>query len=447
MAISPFFKPTRVVRPAGGGLISAARNNIRSIQTKTQNISEPRSNSKSQKFGSAYTNFFGSKKTVKILQKNLTAIKKSLASTFEIAIALRKSIAQMAKGFGGGGKKGGLFGGLLGGLGGLLGIAGGLFGLISGAAALLTNPWILGIAAGGMLWLTTNPKFRKLLQPIVLEIVRNLLPRINKGKIDDPQQLTSDTIKEIGPERTLAVLKTKLNELEIELENTNYFTEHGKHIQLTNRIAGIKQEVKSLENRGVVASATSGEQFDSDMALLNQRFDVRGILNEMRRKEKMPFQLKLPLYEARKIAKERGIKEYTNWLEITRTDEFNAILEKLRSTNSQQLKAIDTKYDNILKHWEEHGSFPEGFKLQKGKYHLQSLNTSKEVSSLNGNGNGNNIIVPYEIGNKSGGVNPGQTLKNNIGDTTTGSDIAWFSSRNTDMYGCFKTAAECNITV
>jgi len=138
MAISPFFKPTRVIRPAGGGLISAAKNNIRSLQTKTQNISEPRSDSKSQKFGAAYTNFFGSKKTVKILQKNLTAIKKSLASTFEIAMALKKSIAQTAKGFGGGGKKGGLFGGLFGGLGGLLGIGGGLIGLIGGLTSILT---------------------------------------------------------------------------------------------------------------------------------------------------------------------------------------------------------------------------------------------------------------------------------------------------------------------
>jgi len=441
MAISPFFKPTRVIRPAGGGLIGAAKNNIRSLQTKTQNISEPKSDSKAQKFGAAYTNFFGSKKTVKILQKNLTAIKKSLASTFEIAIALRKSIAQTAKGFGGGGKKGGLFG-FLGGLGGILGVAGGLFGLISGAAALLTNPWILGIAAGGLLWLTTNPTFKKLMQPLVLEIVRGLLPRINKGKIDDPQQLTSDTIKEIGPERTLAALKSKLSELELEKENTNYLTEHEKHIQLTNRIAGIKQEIESLENRGVVASKTSGSEFESDKSKLDERFDVRGSLNEMRRREKAPYVHTNAYASAKKIANARGIKEYPFPGALWRTEEFNNILKEEQQERQSKINWVDKKYDKILKHWEEEGKFPKGFELKKNNYTLQSMN-SKASSS-----NSNIALVPFETG---GGNQTGTDQKlvntNSNRDTTTSSDIAWFSSRNNDMYGCFKTAAECNITV
>ena len=71
----------------------------------------------------------------------------------------------------------------------------------------------------------------------------------------------------------------------------------------------------------------------------------------------------------------------------------------------------------------------------------------KLKSFINKNNNDmGGTIIPFSTGggNKTGG---GQKLVNTNGNTTTSSDIAWFNSRNTDMYGCFKTAAECNITV
>tara|TARA_B100000131_G_scaffold247331_1_gene240351 strand:- start:2077 stop:3378 length:1302 start_codon:yes stop_codon:yes gene_type:complete len=433
MAISPFFKPTKVIRPAGG-LISAAKNNIRSIQTKTQNISEPRSDNKSQKFGSAYTNFFGSKKTVKILQKNLTAIKKSLASTFEIAIALRKSIAQMAKGFGGGGK-GGLFGGLFGGLGGILGIAGGLFGLISAAVGILTNPWILGIAGGGLLWLLSKKEFRDAITPIVKFVLNDLIAEnvplvkyfTRDEDITDMNSRVGASINEIGEERTLALLKLKRNQMEASGENTR----------------SIDKRIKKLEEQGFIASSDSGqtisdlEKFDSKVSTLkdiqsdkNEEINANkvALFNKMIQelpenlRNKVPYRVKdgelVPDHMAGVRSALLGRKD------INKLAAWNI---KFSDAAANMVNQVDAKYQNKIK--------------------VENKNKVKEVSSVNKNNNNMNAtIVPFKTGGgkETGG---GQKLVNSNANTTTSSDIAWFNSRNTDMYGCFKTAAECNITV
>ena len=433
MAISPFFKPTKVIRPAGG-LISAAKNNIRSIQTKTQNISEPRSDNKSQKFGSAYTNFFGSKKTVKILQKNLTAIKKSLASTFEIAIALRKSIAQMAKGFGGG-SKGGLFGGLFGGLGGILGIGGGLIGLLSAAVGILTNPWILGIAGGGLLWLLGKKEFREVITPIVKFILKDLIAEnvplakyfTRDVDITDMNSRVGASINEIGEERTLALLKLKRNQMDASGENTR----------------SIDKRIKKLEEQGFIASSDSGqtisdlEQFDSKVSTLNDiqsnkneeiNANKVALFNKMIKdlpenlRNKVPYRVKDGQLVPDNMAQIRA-----SWLgkeDISKVADWNI---KFSNAAANMVNQVDAKYQNKIK--------------------VQNKNKVNEVSSVNKNNNDmGGTIIPFSTGggNKTGG---GQKLVNTNGNTTTSSDIAWFNSRNTDMYGCFKTAAECNITV
>ena len=435
MAISPFFKPTRVIRPAGGGLISAAKNNIRSIQTKTQNISEPRSDNKSQKFGSAYTNFFGSRKTVKILQKNLTAIKKSLASTFEIAMALKKSIAQTAKGFGGGGKKGGLFGGLFGGLGGLLGIGGGLIGLIGGLTSILTNPWVLGLATGGLVWLLAKKEFREAITPIVKFILKDLIAEnvplakyfTRDEDITDMNSRVGASINEIGEERTLALLKLKRNQMDASGENTR----------------SIDKRIKKLEEQGFIASSDSGqtisdlEQFDSKVSTLNDiqsnkneeiNANKVALFNKMIKdlpenlRNKVPYRVKDGQLVPDNMAQIRA-----SWLgreDMAKVADWNI---KFSNAAANMVNQVDAKYQNKIK--------------------VDNKNKVNEVSSVNKNNNENGAtFVPFNTGggNQTGS---GQKLVNTNGNTTTSSDIAWFNSRNTDMYGCFKTAAECNITV
>jgi len=120
----------------GSGLITAAKNSVSKIQESTKNITKV--SDKDQKFAMNYVQFFGSKKTAKILKKSLESIKQSIVATLEIASTLKKFIGEASKMT----KKrgGGLFTG--GGIGSLIG--GGL-GLMFGKGALIT----LGLLAAG----------------------------------------------------------------------------------------------------------------------------------------------------------------------------------------------------------------------------------------------------------------------------------------------------------
>ena len=422
MAISPFFKPTRVIRPAGGGLISAAKNNIRSLQTKTQNISEPRSDSKSQKFGAAYTNFFGSKKTVKILQKNLTAIKKSLASTFEIAIALRKSIAQTAKGFGGGGKKGGLFGGL----GGLLGIGGGLIGLIGGLTSILTNPWVLGILGAGSLLAAVGIIFSdkgvaRFIRKFVKDsLAATILPGINDNQNTNQLQI-DQTEAELGSSDALAVYKASLAKLKS--KRGILYNPFSKESQ---KIRDLQSKITAMEAEGVKPGEMSGSKFETNVSNFETKVENRSNLEKKFHKEKEANLRNIRAGRMKDMPQE--LKDMMN------DDPFNP---KLSAYNKETRRILLEEEDKIRKRYR-----PKITDIKVKK------NNKNEAASTNKNNNENvTTIVPFNTG---GGKQTGNAQKlMSPGGSPDGnsSDIAWFSSRNTDMYGCFKTAAECNITV
>ena len=145
--ITPAIKPTIAFRPISRGLITAARNSVNRVQESTQKISKGLN--RNEKFAMNYVEFFGSKKTTKILKKNLKSIKESLMSTFEMAKILKKRVGEMSKG-GGIGAAGGALGGIAGVLG--KGLLGGLFGkLIIGS--------LVGLAVGGIGYLLAkNPE-------------------------------------------------------------------------------------------------------------------------------------------------------------------------------------------------------------------------------------------------------------------------------------------------
>ena len=74
--IKPLIQPRRISRPMNGiasnpisrGLIVAAKNSVNKVQESTQTISKGLN--KNEKFAMNYVEFFGSKKTTKILKKN-----------------------------------------------------------------------------------------------------------------------------------------------------------------------------------------------------------------------------------------------------------------------------------------------------------------------------------------------------------------------------------------
>ena len=138
--ITPAIKPTLAFRPISRGLITAARNSVNRVQESTQKISKGLN--RNEKFAMNYVEFFGSKKTTKILKKNLKSVRDSLISTFSMVKTLRENVAKMSKG------GLGAAGGALGGIAGILGK--GLLGGVLGKEVLFS---LIGLATGGITFL------------------------------------------------------------------------------------------------------------------------------------------------------------------------------------------------------------------------------------------------------------------------------------------------------
>ena len=81
---------TKVINPISRGLFTAAKNSVGKVQESTQQITKGLN--KDQKFPMNYVEFFGSKKTVKILRKNLKSVRDSLTSTFGFVSTLTKTV-------------------------------------------------------------------------------------------------------------------------------------------------------------------------------------------------------------------------------------------------------------------------------------------------------------------------------------------------------------------
>ena len=159
---------TKVINPISRGLFTAAKNSVGKVKESTQQITKGLQ--KDQKFPMNYVEFFGSKKTVKILRKNLKSVRDSLTSTFGFVNTLTKTVRGLFKKLG----PGGLFGSLVGTIGATI------FGGIFGKALLIT---LAGLALGGIgYFLIRNaPEFFRFLRdnisnlrPIVEEIVKDL---------------------------------------------------------------------------------------------------------------------------------------------------------------------------------------------------------------------------------------------------------------------------------
>ena len=158
----------------GSSIVGAARNNIIGFNRTAQAMVPEKKEENQNSFIQNYTNFFGSKKTEKILRKNLKLIRDSLVNTFEIARHLKAAIISISgglKGKGGAGG-GGLFGGIKSFLAGALGGA-----LVAALPVLLSIAAIGGLIAFGIALLKSEEfrtatmnfiKFASEFRPLVL---------------------------------------------------------------------------------------------------------------------------------------------------------------------------------------------------------------------------------------------------------------------------------------
>ena len=92
--IRPAITPRRITGNATTGLVSAARSGVRNVQRSTNTISKAPDVTKEQRFGMNYVEFFGSKKTYKVLEKSMKTIRDSMVSTFAIAKSLKESVTK-----------------------------------------------------------------------------------------------------------------------------------------------------------------------------------------------------------------------------------------------------------------------------------------------------------------------------------------------------------------
>tara|TARA_S200000501_G_scaffold134938_1_gene127697 strand:- start:2166 stop:3545 length:1380 start_codon:yes stop_codon:yes gene_type:complete len=265
--ISPAIKPRVAFKPISRGLIVAAKNSVNKVQESTQKISKGLN--KNEKFAMNYVQFFGSKKTTKILKKNLKSIKESLMSTFAMAKTLKKNVGGMAKG---------------GFLGGALGILGkGLLGGLLGKLALVT---LIGIATGGIGYLLYRnaPEFFKFLRekrdqlaPIIEGLVRRVLEKFFLSNFAPAgvQELTDDLSAKVGtdidtmlqanPEMNRdqavrAVIASNVGDLQEQIETLKEqkkeitgkrgTKDYTRSTELTNQIQLLESGIKFLKTGG-----------------------------------------------------------------------------------------------------------------------------------------------------------------------------------------------------
>ena len=199
----------------------------------TKQLAKERRENDSSQFVKNYLDFFGARKTAKVLRNNLKITRDALVDMFETTKLLKIQIRNITDSLKtkGGKKKGGLLGGLLGG--GL----GGLSGLLS-AAALLTNPIVLGIlgaiAAGGIAALLLNEGTRNAIfgflknyaAPVVgflkdsfFNVLKENFPNIFLLLTDLPGLVKNAVASALGLQSTPAKIDIEFNELNKKLED------------------------------------------------------------------------------------------------------------------------------------------------------------------------------------------------------------------------------------
>ena len=254
---------TKAINPISRGLFTAAKNSVGRVKESTQQITKGLN--KDQKFPMNYVEFFGSKKTVKILRKNLKSVRDSLTSTFGFVSTLTKTVGGLFKKLG----PGGLFGSLVGTIGAT--IFGGIFGKL-----LLVTLATLALGGIGALLVRNAPEFFKFLRsnianlrPIVEEIVGDFaLGRLTKpGDLEQARVL--DEQVSLRAER---ILENDPNKDDPKLAKT---PDVAYKEALNETITVINKDIVTLEQEKVKAKKEGKPTEEIDAAIVALKRDKR----------------------------------------------------------------------------------------------------------------------------------------------------------------------------
>ena len=317
----------------GSSIVGAAKNNIIGFNRTAQAMMPEKKEEKENNFIQNYTNFFGSKKTEKILRKNLKLVRDSLVNTFEIARHLKAAIISISGGLKGGAGKGG--GGIFGAIKTFL--TGALGGLLIAALPFLLKLAAIGSLVGLGIALWKSEKFRELtmdfikfaadkiwsiLKPLATATMKALFPSFIKedGSLNwqegTPNQVVNKSVKEVGPEKTLELLRKEYNENK----------EAGKFDSIDGKLTGLESEM--LNQMGRVEAMVARKENKIVLEKIWQR-EKKVRVNELRKERNNSPELKA-------IIASKDKKAYDNY-----RSETLRLMDELGNE-------IDEKYKQIL---------------------------------------------------------------------------------------------------
>ena len=446
--IRPAIAPRRVFNPISRGLFTAAKNSVSKVQESTQKIS--RGLNKDQKFAMNYVEFFGSKKTTKILRKNLKALTKSLKTTFDIAKNLKSEVGKMAKG-----------GGLLKGLAGTIGA--GLFGGLFGKLALGV---LAGLAVGGigfLLYKNAATFFKFLrdntdqLAPIVKGILFGMgenigLPPGQKELTEISTQNVLDNVDEIRSRKPELSSDQVINEavnMEIK-ELQKLIDESSKKIkELRKRpiknFSDIQEElIRESALKATVRFLRTGRQFTGFSSALTSPIFDRRLLNNYNNLTESEREITV-----RNFVNQGGDLDMLEF-ETLRASTFRFQGDERARFFEDVLNFINAKRDNKLDEFEvlpdEFSNFNKIIRGNRDEFKLRFPEVIKKSSIDN---QGRNVIVNGQNQSSMGTDNSGGKVSGTKADGGR-SEIAFLSPQNFDssmeklsscvMYGCYMDA-------
>jgi len=431
----------------GSSIVGAARNNIVGFNKVAQSIIPQKKEEKENNFIGNYTNFFGSKKTEKILRKNLKLVRDSLVNTFEIARHLKAAIISITKDLK---VKGGKGGGLLGGIGGLFGFLGGITGIIGGLTGLLTNPLVLGILGAGTILgaisfiLSDHPTAE-----FVKEFIRNSLAvTILPGVNDNPNtnNLAMDNlIEDVGESRALAVMKGRMEELKEQRGwmKGNYFSEENKEIR------DLQKKIDDLKVKGVVSADMSGGQYESDLANFSSETQTKKELKKefhqkktesiravrLRREKEMPQHLKESMNKS--MSKPNlitGMPDFHPDVKAYLKETRRQVLEAEEEIRQQYLPAIKGEKPSVESTETKTKVTPENnlqANVEGVKSDVNSMNFDNFYNDDLNESVFNFAPVTFNTGQEQGSSG-GDITNTSGGNTTRGNAVTFYSSSSSD---------------
>ena len=400
----------------GSSIVGAAKNNIVNFARTAQAMIPQKKEEKENNFIKNYTNFFGSKKTEKILRKNLKLVRDSLVNTFEIAKLLKASIVSITKDLKGKGigKGGGIFGSLL---------AGGLGGILVAALPALAAI----VAAGGILaFVLTSPEFKAktlefikssaktivgFLKDNIFRVLKENFPNIFLAVTDLPGLVKNAVAAALGLQSTPAKIDIEFNELNEELAAAG-MDKNGNNKSITG---SVRRNMGDLPNKG----RTPEQQivYEKVMGRKNQLEDlkkqVKNVENQVpmsesyqkRERGKMKTFYKHS-DEDKKIIKEKKKEVLNQGLLEYKSDDNQTVSTPPPPTNNT-VDGVKSDLNNI--------SFADSLKMSEGG------------SIFN--------FEPITIGNASGNqpASGGDVTSTSNGGGTSGGDaVTFYSSSNPD---------------